>query len=1164
MRNKRNHRNQQTLTEKSQGRFARSFQGRLGTWQCLFSACEPRPKTCGARNPTCSIDSSQFANSLVGRRGRLSLMTLVILAAVSELAAHAQDSDRTPHLCIDTGGHTAPIQVLAFTHDSRFLCSAGLDKAVRVWGVPEMAELTRGDRARAVVREDEERDVSVLRWEVGRGQRGNIHALALSPNGTLALGGYGARGATGDLAWIQLETGEWGGARYEHRQPITGLAWTDDGRWLVSLDRGGTTMVGTDARQTPRVIRRSDEELHGPNAARLIAERIRYRPLALVGRQAVLLPRYAGQSAAGVLQWQLQQLDLKNGQGGRDVTETHYGSILALATSSDGRWCASADEAKQLYLHDLSQPALPARKLGESRVILSLAFSPDGQTLVAGSAAAEGESELQVWDVARRELSRSVRLTEPVYACAISPDGRKLAYVGGPGHDVHWEELAKPDSRVTFAGGRQIAEVSVAPAGDAAHAIVFREAPGAPELSAVRIFDPALLDLRDAVRLPPVDATQWGDWSAELDFVNNRIALTRAGRSLGHVELDRAAHGLLSCCAWIPDERGEAAALAVGTNIQNGVFVFEVSARGAGRLLRYFRGHHDSVLSLCVTRDRRYLVSGARDGLLIYWRLEGVFEEATAPSRWGARLELRGSQTIVTALDDLGPLYQKGVREGDVIDAILWVEGGQTRQQRDPAAIPRELERLPWDRQVAFLTRRNGQERTPFNLFGAWYPLLSVFVTQRDWIAWASSGYYACSAGGERLVGWQLNNALGQPPSFYSAERFSKTLYRPEVVRALLPAGSLRRALARRDESATEVAEIRPPRVRITTPAQRLFEAQARQVDVTAVATAVAESPVESLTLLLNGRPFERKQLGAARFERIGDRDVRATWTLELDPGEHRVGVRADDARTHGTDEIVVRCNAVGERKSTLRVLAVGISNYPGDLKLEFGRSDAETFAETLKQQSRGLFHEVEARTLTDDAATRAGILDGLSWLEKNTLWPDVAVLYVSGHGINDEAGRLFVLPRDGNAKELEKTAIAEDELKRFCASTRGKILVLLDACHAGGLQINVNDLARELGRNDYGVIVMSSSRGDEVAWEDRRWGGGAFTKALVDGLNGAADLRKKGYVLTPVDLDPYVYYTVLELTRGRQTPISNKSPVAPFPITRSRLKTGTPPTPRE
>src|SRR5262249_28623247 len=41
-------------------------------------------------------------------------------------------------------------------------------------------------------------------------------------------------------------------------------------------------------------------------------------------------------------------------------------------------------------------------------------------------------------------------------------------------------------------------------------------------------------------------------------------------------------------------------------------------------------------------------------------------------------------------------------------------------------------------------------------------PLLSLFFAGNDWIAWTPEGYYAASANGERLMGWQINNGLEQ------------------------------------------------------------------------------------------------------------------------------------------------------------------------------------------------------------------------------------------------------------------------------------------------------------------------------------------------------------------------------------------------------------------
>jgi WD40 repeat protein len=51
-------------------------------------------------------------------------------------------------------------------------------------------------------------------------------------------------------------------------------------------------------------------------------------------------------------------------------------------------------------------------------------------------------------------------------------------------------------------------------------------------------------------------------------------------------------------------------------------------------------------------------------------------------------------------------------------------------------------------------------------------PVLSIFVAGRDWIAWTPQGYYSCSAYGERLIAWQVNNGNAKLPSIHPAVRF--------------------------------------------------------------------------------------------------------------------------------------------------------------------------------------------------------------------------------------------------------------------------------------------------------------------------------------------------------------------------------------------------------
>jgi len=101
-------------------------------------------------------------------------------------------------------------------------------------------------------------------------------------------------------------------------------------------------------------------------------------------------------------------------------------------------------------------------------------------------------------------------------------------------------------------------------------------------------------------------------------------------------------------------------------------------------------------------------------------------------------------------------------------------------------------------------------------------PLLTLFIADQDWIAWTEEGIYAASANGERLMGWQLNNGPETMASYHSAAQFRKSLYHPDVIRKLIPAGSLAKAFAlagKKPEQSVSVAQVLPPAVTITAPA---------------------------------------------------------------------------------------------------------------------------------------------------------------------------------------------------------------------------------------------------------------------------------------------------------------------------------------------------------
>jgi len=95
----------------------------------------------------------------------------------------------------------------------------------------------------------------------------------------------------------------------------------------------------------------------------------------------------------------------------------------------------------------------------------------------------------------------------------------------------------------------------------------------------------------------------------------------------------------------------------------------------------------------------------------------------------------------------------------------------------------------------------------------------------------------------------------------------------------------------------------------------------------------------------------------------------------------------------------------------------------------------------------------------------------------------------------------------------------------------------------------DINALVNELTSAENGAVVFASSTGRQFALEDPKWGNGAFTKALLEGLQGQADFGKDG-IITVNRLDLYLSERVKALTDGRQTPTTTKPrTIQDFPI---------------
>jgi uncharacterized caspase-like protein len=243
--------------------------------------------------------------------------------------------------------------------------------------------------------------------------------------------------------------------------------------------------------------------------------------------------------------------------------------------------------------------------------------------------------------------------------------------------------------------------------------------------------------------------------------------------------------------------------------------------------------------------------------------------------------------------------------------------------------------------------------------------------------------------------------------------------------------------------------------------------------------------------------------------------------------------------------------------KPKLYILAVGVAKYSNpSWNLNYPAKDAGDFVETMRAQEGGLYRQVEFKLLTDQQATKDNILDGLEWIQRQTTSRDMAMVFFAGHGVNDNLNRYFFCSHNFEDRSLMRTGVAYSDIKSAVEAIAGKALFFIDTCHAGNAigsrsrsLADIDGLVNELSSVENGVIVFTAATGRQNSLEDAQWANGAFTKALVEGLKGAADIKKQGKI-TVTMLDFFVAERVKELTSGKQTPATVKPETVPdFPI---------------
>lgn len=272
-----------------------------------------------------------------------------------------------------------------------------------------------------------------------------------------------------------------------------------------------------------------------------------------------------------------------------------------------------------------------------------------------------------------------------------------------------------------------------------------------------------------------------------------------------------------------------------------------------------------------------------------------------------------------------------------------------------------------------------------------------------------------------------------------------------------------------------------------------------------------------------------------------GVRQVGKLLTLTLPRvADCRVQLIAKDNKGQNSDPAVVLLHYRGDRpKPALHVFAVGISDYDqADLKLQHAAKDAADFMNTVKACNLSQYSLLKTANLVQDkAGTDKNIKKGLSNLVNSVQQGDVALLFFSGHGAKEGAETYF-LSSNAESNDLFSSAVDFDIIKsalKRLKDRKCRIIIFMDACHSGSMY-GVKSVTETFSMAEPGVIGFYSSTEAQKSNESEQWENGIFTKALLEGLKGAAVDQDGNITLDALEL--YIRDQVRKATNGRQMPI--------------------------
>ena len=1058
------------------------------------------------------------------------IIFMVILIGGIVLNAVAQDVAVFPQL-----GHIGGVYSAAISPDGKYALSGSYDNTLKLWDIATGREIRifsghTSDVFSIAFSPDGKQALSgswdnkIKLWDINTGKEiktfsghtDAVNSVTFSPGGELVLSGSSDR----TLKLWDIATGLEIKTFSEHEWGVTSVAFSHDGKQVLSGSGDATVKLWDIA--TGHVLRTFTGHTDAISS-------VAFSPdgnVVLSGSHDGTIKLWDISTSREISRLEVLMVGFEIVPDTSMATfSDHKDGVTSVAFSPDGKQFLSGSWDAKIKLWDIATGQEIRTFSGHNSLVLSVAFSPDGNQILSGSY----DNTMKLWDTATGQgLKTFSGYGSNVDSVAFSPDGKRVIAGSGDSTIKLWDIVHGQIIRTFYNHSSDIYYDNIAYSPDGKqvvsgsynNSLLLWDIETGQELA--RFYGHT--DFVCSAVFSP-DGKQILSGSKDKTIKLWDIASGQLTRTFsGHTEI-------VSSIVFSPD--GKQALSGSGDKT---IKLWDIST---GQEVKTFSEHSSEVNSVAFSPDGAQALFGSNDETIKLRDINTDQETRTFTGHtdgvYSVTFSPDGRQALSGSFDNTVKLWD--IATGKEIKTF----SGHSSVVFSVAFSPDGKQALSgsYDGTVRLWDISSGNEIAQF-----------VSFTDDEWIVITPDGYYKASPSGDRYINVRVGNSV------YGIDEYSRTFYNPQIVEARLQGRPDPVQVA---ETIQDAASFEPPRVVISNPVDRA-DLTSGQVELS-VTVVDQNQPITNIELVVNGSLVGRDGMVGIN---PGDRAVsRASPTLNLTGTENRVSFRypvylkegknvieviATNGKTTGIDKIEVNCLAASEQLHDLWILSIGVNSYDDNSNLNslnYAVNDARAIIDAFKAQEGKLYGKVNSLLIADGAditPTTDNIRDRFGYF-RQAGEQDVVLLFMAGHGMNDDGGDFYFMPADaafGDDGSIRPSRAISYRDIQSVLDRPGQKLVFIDACHSEGTASrltrstdNVN-LTNQLKNNS--TFVFTSSKGNETSKELDELGHGAFTYAILEGLKGEA--FPENDTITMLGLYLYVKRTVPQLTKSSQNPI--------------------------